>query len=123
MFTKLKNRTIKTVIIILSLIVADAKPDFNNQEAFASINNSEYTIIEKCLDCFYATLLNISKSTNTDDNSCEDEDTLEIDDHIVIAIKVTPPHHYDISHLTLLPWPNFKDIYIEVIPPPPLLCI
>ena len=123
MFAKLKNRAIKTIIIILSLFLADANPISLKQQGLESSHTSEYTFIEKCLDNFYATLLNIHHNANSDENSCEDEDSLEIDDHIVIALSVTPPHHFDISHLTPLAWPKVKDIYIEVIPPPPLLSI
>ena len=123
MFATFKNKTTKTIIIILSLFLTDANPISFNQQGLESNHTSEYTIIEKCFDCVYATILNLNKRANTDENSCEDEDSIEIDDHIVIALTMIPPHQFNIHHLTPLAWPIVKDIYIEVISPPPLLSV
>ena len=127
MLVKLKNTIVKTLIITLSLIVADACPDFSNNQPLDSTRHAEYTFVENCLDSLYDTLFKNMQCDCSGDNDCDNdsdnEDTYEIDDHMVIHIAIVPPHHFPVSHLTPFPLPIDEDVYIEVIPRPPLFSI
>jgi hypothetical protein len=107
--------------------VVDACLDFTSKKQLNSLRPAEYAFVQNCSDAIYDTLFNNMQSDCSGDNDCDNdsdnEDTYEIDDHMVIHIAIVPPHHFPVSHLTPFSLPVAKDVYIKVIPPPPLFFI
>jgi len=123
MYTRFKNNTVKIVVVVLSLVVADACPDFIQFDQLKLNNNSHLSVVEKCINAIYSTVVNIKHCTDKDDNNNADneEDSLKIDEFIVKEFFQLSPTHSHVEHLTPLPFVLVKDVHIEIVPPPPLV--